>query len=120
MLNLTRRGQLLPSAGFCVLSKSHSGRSFAQDPAAILFARVIGHIVWPGRTQLTAVERDGHWTVRITWPNGASHRVGRYAERREADNWIAEHDSMTAERIEESDITAGKWKARSRKQADSA
>jgi hypothetical protein len=58
------------------------------------------------RTQLTAVERDGHWTVRITWPNGASHCVGRYAARREADNWIAEHGWMTAERIEGSDTAA--------------
>ena len=56
------------------------------------------------RTQLTSVERDGHWTVRIAWPNGASHCVGRYAARREADSWIAEHCWMTAERIEESDI----------------
>jgi hypothetical protein len=64
------------------------------------------------RTQLTAVERDGHWTVRIAWPNGASHHVGRYAERREADKWIAEHPWMTAERIEESDLPVRKERPR--------
>ncbi len=70
------------------------------------------HSIRMERTQLAAVERDGHWTVRITWPNGASHCVGRYAERREADNWIAEHHSMTAERIEEGDIPPGRKKER--------
>ena len=76
------------------------------------------HIVGMGRrTELTAIERDGHWTVRVIWPNGASHHVGRYADRREADKWIAEHRWMTAERIEERDITAGEWKARPRKQS---
>jgi hypothetical protein len=75
------------------------------------------HIIGMGRrrTQLTAIERDGHWTVGITWPNGAKHYVGRYAERREADKWIAEHGWMTAERIEESDILA--VKPRPRKQS---
>ena len=75
----------------------------------------IRHIVGMERTQLTSVERNGHWTVRLTWPNGSIHYVGRYAGRREADRWIAEHRWMTAERIEESDIPASKWKARPRK-----
>ena len=68
------------------------------------------------RTQLTSVERSGHWTVRLTWPNGSIHYFGRYADRREADKWIAEHRWMTAERIEERDIpTVGaKWRPRKR------
>jgi hypothetical protein len=67
-----------------------------------------------GRTQLTVVERNGFWTVGITWPNGAKHYVGRYADRREAEKWIAEHRSMTAERIEETDVptVARKWRPR--------
>jgi hypothetical protein len=67
-----------------------------------------------GRTQLTVVERNGFLTVGITWPNGAKHYVGRYAARREAEKWIAEHRSMTAERIEETDIptVARKWRPR--------
>jgi hypothetical protein len=69
------------------------------------------------RTQLTSVERDGHWTVRIAWPNGASHCVGRYAARREADNWIAEHRWMTAERVEESVIPTDNGMGRPRKQS---
>jgi hypothetical protein len=66
------------------------------------------------RTQLEAVERNGHWTVGITWPNGGKHHVGRYAERREADKWIAEHAWMIAERIEE-DMPPRNGKGRPRK-----
>ena len=69
------------------------------------------------RTQLTSIERNGHWTVRIAWPNGATHYFGRYVERREADKWIAEHRWMTAKRVEESDIPAGNGKGRPRKRA---
>jgi hypothetical protein len=43
------------------------------------------------RTQLSSVERNGHWTVRLMWPNGSIYHAGRYAERREADKWIADH-----------------------------
>jgi hypothetical protein len=66
------------------------------------------------RTQLTSVKRNGHWAVRLAWPNGSIHYVGRYADRREANKWIAEHRWMTAERIEESDIptVARKWRPR--------
>jgi hypothetical protein len=56
------------------------------------------------QTQLSAVERDGHWTVRIKWPNGPLHYFGSYTTRGEAEKWIADHRWMTAKRIEESDI----------------
>jgi len=55
-------------------------------------------------TQLTAVERKGHWAVRITWPNGRSDYFGKYTSEREASAWIKEHRWLTAKRIKEKDL----------------
>jgi hypothetical protein len=56
------------------------------------------------QTQLTAVERNGHWAVRISWPNGASHHLGKFTSEREASQWIKQHRWLTAKRIEEKDL----------------
>jgi hypothetical protein len=57
-----------------------------------------------GKTQLTAVERSGHWAVRITWPNGRHDYFGKYTSEREASDWIKEHRWMTTRPVEERDL----------------
>jgi hypothetical protein len=61
--------------------------------------------ILPGmdRTRLTAVERHGHWTVCIAWPNGRNTYFGKYTER-EACDWIKEHRWLSAKTIEEKDL----------------
>ncbi len=54
-------------------------------------------------TQLTAVEKDGHWTVYIAWPNGREDYFGKYSSEREASDWIKEHLWMTDIKIDEKD-----------------
>jgi hypothetical protein len=40
---------------------------------------------------LSPVQKADFWRVRIAWPNGAVHFVGRFASEKEADKWIASH-----------------------------
>jgi hypothetical protein len=62
------------------LAAMRNGSRAASRPNRwpLLFARKcgsrIGHVAATGRTQLTAVQRNGFWTVG-TWPNGAKHYV---------------------------------------------
>jgi hypothetical protein len=49
------------------------------------------------RTQLIAVERNGHWTVCIIWSNGKKAYFGKYDSEREAERWIEQHKWMTTE-----------------------
>jgi hypothetical protein len=56
------------------------------------------------RTELSTVERNGHWAVRITWPNGTKHYFGQFPSEREASQWIEEHRWMTAKKIDEAEM----------------
>jgi len=49
-----------------------------------------------GRTKLTAVQKEGRWTVRIAWPNGTNHHFGKFCSEIEAATWITNHLWMTA------------------------
>jgi hypothetical protein len=49
------------------------------------------------RTKLTAVQRDGHWAVRIIWPNESESHYGKFPDEREAKAWLEAHQWMTAE-----------------------
>jgi hypothetical protein len=55
-------------------------------------------------TRLSAVERDGHWTVQITWSNGIKRYFGEFSSERDAGQWIKQNKWLTAERIDEKDI----------------
>jgi hypothetical protein len=57
-----------------------------------------------GKTKLTAVEKDGWWTVRLDWPNGLTRYLGRFRSRAEALTWIALNRWMTKAKIEERDV----------------
>jgi hypothetical protein len=57
-----------------------------------------------GRTKLTAVERNGRWTVRLDWPNGITRYLGSFRSKNEVITWIAVHRWMTAAKIEERDL----------------
>jgi hypothetical protein len=57
-----------------------------------------------GRTKLTAVQRDGGWTVRIVWPNGTNHHFGKFCSEIEAATWITDHLWMTATVITDRDL----------------
>lgn len=57
-----------------------------------------------GRTKLTAVERDGAWTVRLDWPNGITRYFGSFRSKSETTTWIALNCWMTAPRIDERDM----------------
>jgi hypothetical protein len=62
--------------------------------------------ILPGmdRTRLSAVERDGHWTVCIAWPNGIKRYFGEFSSKHEASDWIKENRWLTAKQIEEKDL----------------
>ncbi len=64
------------------------------------------------RAKLTAIERNGHWSVCIAWPNGTARYLGEYASKFEARDWIKEHQWLTTGRIEEKDL------ARRQRQSD--
>ena len=34
-------------------------------------------------------ENEGHWTVRVTWPDGAWEDVPGFEHEHDADDWIA-------------------------------
>lgn len=62
------------------------------------------------RTELTAIQRGGGWTVRIAWPNGFNHHYGKFASEREAGEWIEAHRWMTTREIVEADIVRPRTK----------
>jgi O-methyltransferase involved in polyketide biosynthesis len=57
-----------------------------------------------GRTKLTAVLKDGQWTVRIVWPNGTNHYFGKFRTEIEAATWVTDHRWMTAQVIKDRDL----------------
>jgi hypothetical protein len=46
-------------------------------------------------TVLLAVLQGGSWRVKIVWPNGAVHHYGKFASKKDADDWIAAHSRLT-------------------------
>jgi hypothetical protein len=48
-----------------------------------------------GRTQLSPAQTDGIWRVRIAWPNGAVHFVGKFTSEKDAIAWIEAHPWLT-------------------------
>lgn len=64
----------------------------------------VGEAKLSDKTELTAVEKRGTWTVRIAWPNGSIHYFGKFASKEEAAGWIKEHYWMTAKKIEDRDL----------------
>jgi hypothetical protein len=57
-----------------------------------------------GRVQLTAVEKNGHWAVRLTWPNRSARYLGEFTSKRDADQWIKQNLWLTAKRIDDKDL----------------
>jgi hypothetical protein len=41
------------------------------------------------------VLESGIWRVQIVWPNGAVHHFGKFASKKDADDWIAAHSWLT-------------------------
>jgi len=46
------------------------------------------------RTILLTVLQGGIWRVQIVWPNGAVRHFGKFASKKEADDWIAAHSLL--------------------------
>jgi hypothetical protein len=47
-------------------------------------------------TRLMAVERNGYWTVRVTWPNGVRLYFGEFLSMREARQLMKQHSRLKA------------------------
>jgi hypothetical protein len=47
------------------------------------------------RTQLSPVQEGDFWRVRIAWPNGAVHFVGKFPSEKDAIAWINGHSNLT-------------------------
>jgi hypothetical protein len=47
-------------------------------------------------TRLMAVERNGYWTVRVTWPNGVRLYFGEFLSVREARQLMKQHKRLKA------------------------
>ena len=47
------------------------------------------------RTQLSPVQERGFWRVRIVWPNGRVHLVGKFTSEKDAIEWIEAHARLT-------------------------
>jgi hypothetical protein len=46
-------------------------------------------------THLLPVQQSEIWRVQIIWPNGGAHYFGRFASKKEAVKWIADHAWLT-------------------------
>jgi hypothetical protein len=51
------------------------------------------------KTELTAVERKDHWSVKIAWPNGSISHFGNFSSERTAIGWINDHRWMTTNTV---------------------
>jgi hypothetical protein len=45
--------------------------------------------------QLSPVQKDGIWRVKIVWPNRAVHYFGKFTSERDAIDWINAHPRLT-------------------------
>jgi len=55
------------------------------------------------RTLLSPVRKGKIWRVRIVWPNGTVHHVGKFASEKEAAKWILAHPGLTVPATENHD-----------------
>jgi hypothetical protein len=44
---------------------------------------------------LSPVREGKIWRVEIVWPNGAVHHFGKFASKKDVDDWIAAHPRLT-------------------------
>jgi hypothetical protein len=56
---------------------------------------ICGACVMGDSTLLSPVRKGGIWRVRITWPNGKVHFVGKFSSEKDAIEWIEAHPRLT-------------------------
>ena len=81
-------GEALPPFPSCRV-----GRGVRND-RAVIEKTIVGK-----KTKLTAVKRNGHWSVMITWPNGSISHFGDFSSEIAAIGWIYDHRWMTTNEV---------------------
>jgi hypothetical protein len=57
---------------------------------------LVGRIILaPMAAQLSPVQEDDIWRVKIVWPNRHVSYVGKFASERDAIDWINAHSNLT-------------------------
>ena len=52
-------------------------------------------ILAPMAAILSSVQEGKIWRVKIVWPNGAVHYVGKFTSKKDAVEWINAHPNLT-------------------------